>query len=252
MFEHKVRVGMGHVGRDRLLKLGAGMDILQNASWFQMDTETAILRYFAESGINMYLVSRQVDIARLPAYGEELTLRAWIYGCDRRFGLRNTVMLDEGGELCMASSAMGAFISLESGRGVKIGEEAVALLEPEPPYPMDVLPRKIAVPDARPELFEPVGVALHHLDYFRHMNNARYVDIAASCLPEGFAARRVRMEYKRPATLGQRLTPRLFAEPGRAVVSLDGPDGACCVMEFTPNPAAGGSPGFACCAGRTG
>lgn len=233
MFEQKIRVGMGHIGCDRLLKLGAAMDILQNASWFQMDTEKDILGYFAQNNVNMYLVSRQVDIARLPAYGEELTLRAWIYGCDRRFGFRNTAMLDERGELCMISSAMGAFISLETGCGVKIEQEAVDMLAAEPPYPMELLPRKIALPDAPAEEFEPVRVALHHLDNFQHMNNARYVDIASSCLPPGFAARRLRVEYKRAALLGQLLRPRLYRTPERLVLSLEGPEAVCCLLEFT-------------------
>lgn len=234
MFEQKVRVGMGHIGADNLLKPGAAVDFLQNASWFQMDTEKNILAYFAEHGLHMYLVSRQVDVERFPAYGEEFTLRAWIYGCDRRFGLRNTVMYDAAGAVCMATSAMGAFINLQTGRGVKISEEAATLLEPEAPYPMRVLPRKILLPDAEALEFEPVTVAACHIDYFRHMNNARYVDIAASCLPENFKFRRVRMEYKRPATLGQKLLPRLFFDSGkRIVVALDGPNGLCCALEFS-------------------
>lgn len=233
MFEQKVRVGMGHIGPDSRLKLGPAIDFLQNASWFQMDTETAILRYFAENGLNMYLVSRQVDISRLPAYGEELSLKAWIYGCDRRFGLRNTIMYDAAGKVCMASSAMGAFINLQSRHGAKISEEAVALLSGEPMFPMDVQPRKIAIPAVTPKVFAPLEVLSYHLDNFRHMNNARYVDMASSCLPEGFTPRRVRMEYKRPATLGQSVVPNLFAESAeRLVVTLNGPDGVCCSLEF--------------------
>lgn len=241
IFEQKVRVGMGHIGSDNRLKLGAAVDILQNASWFQMDTEKGLLGYFAANGLNMYLVARQIDIARFPAYGEELCLKAWIYGSEgRRFGLRNTVMYDASGELCMVTSATGAFISLESGRGVKISEEAERLFESVPPYPMDVQPRKIAIPAAEPELFAPVTVSAHHLDNFKHMNNARYVDIASDYLPEGFRPRRVRMEYKRPATLGQAITPHLYAEPAglagqndnRLVVTLNGPEGLCCSLEF--------------------
>ena len=83
MFEQKVRVGMGHIGAQNRLKLGAAVDLLQNASWFQMDTEKYLLEYFAEHGLNMYLVARQVDIFRFPSYAEDLTLKAWIYG-DRK------------------------------------------------------------------------------------------------------------------------------------------------------------------------
>ena len=233
MFEQKVRVGMGHIGPDNLLKLGPAVDFLQNASWFQMDTEAAILDYFVQHGLNMYLVSRQVEISRLPAYGEELTLKAWIYGCDRRFGLRNTVMYDSSGELCMATSATGAFINLQSGHGAKISEEAVGLLNSKPMFPMDVQPRKIAIPSVEPRVFAPLEVLSYHLDSFQHMNNARYVDMASSCLPEGFAPRRMRMEYKRPATLGQNVVPHLYKDSSeRLVLTLNGPDGICCSLEF--------------------
>lgn len=235
LFEQTVHVGVGHIGSDARLKLGAAADILQNASWFQMDTESALLKHFAEHGLNMYLVARQIDISRFPAYGEELRLRAWIYGCEgRRFGLRNTVMYGEDGGVCMATSATGAFINLENGHGVKISPDVEKLLKYDPSYPMELGPRKIAVPDGESLVFEPVTVSPHHLDSFKHMNNARYVDIASDCLPEGFTPRRVRMEYKRPATLGQRITPRLYADsPERLVVTLDGPDGVCCALEFT-------------------
>lgn len=233
MYEQKTRVGMGHIGADGLLKLGAAADILQNASWFQMDGEKDILAYFAEHGLNMYLVARQIDVMRFPAYGEELTLKAWIYGADRRFGYRNTAMYDAHGDICMVTSATGAFIDLATRHGAKISEEAVRLLKMEPAHPMEMLPRKISLPDSPPQEFEALPVCSYHLDSFGHMNNARYVDMASACLPQGFSPRRVRMEYKRPALLGQKISPRLFTgEGGTLAVTLSGPDGVCCVLEF--------------------
>jgi hypothetical protein len=77
-----------------------------------------------------------------------------------------------------------------------------------PPLEMEVLPRKIPLPASPQTEGEAIRVQGYHLDNYGHMNNARYVDIASACLPDGFQARRMRAEYKRAAFPGDLIIPR--------------------------------------------
>lgn len=202
-------------------------------SWFQMDTEKEMMEYFGQNQLGMYLVSRQIDITRLPAYGEHLTIKVWIYNCEKTWGHRNTILYDENGKVCMASTSMGSFINLKTGRPIRIPPEIINVITIEPPFNMDVLPRKIAVPDGIIIEKEPITVQNYHLDSYRHMNNSRYVDIATSCLPDDFQVHRVRIEYKKPAIQGDVLTPKIIQLDNKVWVYLKRIDDICALIEFS-------------------
>lgn len=221
MFTQTLKIGMSHTGADNRLKLGAAVDIMQNASWFQMDTELALLDYFARNNCSMYMVSRQFRVERLPEYGETVTLKAWICDYNERFGYRNTVVYGPDGDVCLASFATAAYVDLASGRAIRIDKEALTRVVKEPAFEMTILPRKIPIPAAEPLSFAPVLTGPHHLDKFGHMNNARYVDVAADCLDGGFSSGRVRIEHKRPMQRGESIFPFLYrVSPGHMLVTL--------------------------------
>jgi hypothetical protein len=96
--------------------------------------------------------------------------------------------LRRGGELCVASSGVGVFVDLERAA--------------------------------------PARVEDCHLDYYGHMNNARYLDLASAALPRGFEPRRVRAEYRKAALPGDRIVPWTGAAgEGSLVCALKPEDG---------------------------
>ena len=64
-------------------------------------------------------------------------------------------------------------------------------------------------------------VKQHHLDTNHHVNNQQFIDIAMDYLPEGFAIRQVRAEYKRQAFLGDILMPRVSQREDSVWVTLE-------------------------------
>jgi acyl-ACP thioesterase len=251
MYEYQLQIGISHIGTDSLLKLGAMMDILQNATWFQLDTETAFIEYFRANHAGMYLISRQIDILRLPAYGEHITVKSWVQGCDRLYGYRNTAIYDENNKLCIGTYATGAFVDIQRAMPSRISQELVNKIVSYPPLDMEILPRKIPVPpelsDVGPlvrsdtlrpheiaQSYEAVRVQSYHLDYYGHMNNARYVDIASAYIPEDFPVRRMRAEYKRMALPGDLIVPHFCqVDDSTIVITLNAEDGHIfTVMEF--------------------
>jgi acyl-ACP thioesterase len=207
MYEYHLQIGMGHIGKNGLLKPGPAMDILQNATWFQLDTETAFIDYFRKNNGGMYLISRQIDIKRFPAYGEQVTVKSWVTACDRLYGYRNTAIYDARQELCIGTYAIGAFADLGRMVPARIPQELVDTVKTYPPLDMEIFPRKIPAPENLTRLPDAIRVQEYHLDNYGHMNNARYVDIASAYLPENFPLRRVRIEYKAMALWGDLVIP---------------------------------------------
>jgi acyl-ACP thioesterase len=240
VYEYPLRIGISHIGRDGVLKLGAAVDVLQNATWFQLDTETAFMAYFRENNAGMYLVSRQIVVVRLPRYAENIRVRSWVTGCDRLFGYRNSAIYDETGALCIGAYAVGAFVDLEKAAPLRVPRELADQAEKYEALDMEILPRKIPIPGDMIQKSDSIRVQAYHLDNYSHMNNARYVDIASACLPQGFAARRIRMEYKKAALEGDIIVPFVSPacpSPGEAaslVITLNDPAGQpYTVMEFS-------------------
>ncbi|MDR0553952.1 MAG: hypothetical protein LBG76_04035 [Treponema sp.] len=225
-FEYKITIGVSHIGRDGLLKLGAAADLLQNASWFQMDTEVAIRDYFRQHNLGLYLTFRQIDIKRFPAYGETVIAKSWVYNCDRLYGYRNSVIYDSEGRFCIASVGMGAFVDLARGLPTRLPQEILDSSIRYEPLDMEVLSRKIPLPHAMTVIGEPFKVQSYHLDNYGHMNNARYLDIASAYLPDDFTLRRLRIEYKRPALPGETIIPQAGTRDDKLVIALTSPDKA--------------------------
>ena len=66
-----------------------------------------------------------------------------------------------------------------------------------------------------------------------HVNNCQYICMAEDFLPEDFKVYQMRAEYKMQAKLGDIICPKVKAETGKVIVSLDDTDGkAYAIIEF--------------------
>lgn len=235
MFTIKSRVYASRTDPGGIMKLDGAIDILQDCSMMWMESEPSFREFLAGRRLGMFLVSRQADIIRLPGYGENITVQTRIYECRDFLGYRNTVMYGEDGQPCLLTWSIGAFVSLETGRMARLPHAEMDKVTVDPRIDMEYLDRKIALPDLPGQRLGAVAVRRKDIDMNRHMNNARYVETALEYLPEGFAVRRLRIEYKRPAKLGDQLYPMRIKDPSGKwfVLLLDSRDRPCSVMEFS-------------------
>ena len=214
------------------LKLYSALQMMQDCSEMWIDTEPAIGRYFQEQGMAQLLASRQVEVLRVPRFKEELTVTTSVYEVKPMYGFRNTFVYDAQGRPCYRTWSMGAFVDMATGRLKRIADEALASLTLEPRLDMTYRDRRIAVPREGGVAMEPVGVMRADIDYNRHMNNANYVRLAMELLPQDFDVQGLRVEYRVPAKLGDRLVPTLYAVDGGYVVALSRGADVCALMEF--------------------
>ena len=70
------------------------------------------------------------------------------------------------------------------------------------------------------------------IDYNHHMNNCCYIRIAKELIPSDFNIKRVRIEYKVAARLGEELTPYLYTDGNKFYVELKCERGTCAVIAF--------------------
>lgn len=215
------------------LKLYSALQMLQDCSELWLESEPAVKRCFAERGMAQLLASRQVEVQRVPLYGEELTVRSSVYEMKPMFGFRNTFIYDAHGEPCYRTWSMGAFVDMASGRLARVDEATMAAMPLEPRLTMDYRDRRIALPKAGGEVREAVRVLRADIDYNRHMNNACYVRVAMELLPETFEVGGLRVEYRVAAKLGDMLVPTVYEVDNAVVVSLSAGKDICSIIEFT-------------------
>ena len=102
-------------------------------------------------------------------------------------------------------------------------------------FPMEYHSRKIIIPNNEAVMANLTTVSKYHLDYNKHVNNAKYVSIAEEYLPENFKAKRIRIEYKTPAKYKDILMPYIYCiNDNSIVVNLCNDKGeSYAVVEFT-------------------
>jgi acyl-ACP thioesterase len=209
MYSIKVRVAASHTGENGCLKLVSAIDMMQDCSQLWLESEPVFQNYFRDKHIAQMLVSRQLDVIRVPAYGERLTVTTGVYECRSVYGFRNTGIYDEAGEPCFLCWCIGAFVNLDTGRPEKLPRNIAAGMTMDAKIDMDYLDRKIVMPaDVPARKYPGIAIKKQDIDFNRHMNNARYVEMAFEYLPEDFETARLRIEYKQPSKYGDILYPR--------------------------------------------
>jgi acyl-ACP thioesterase len=238
MYTISQRVCASHTDAEGLLKLVSAIDMMQDCSQMWLESEPEVGRFFQKNAIAQMLVSRQIDVLRMPAYGEKLIVETRVYECKNFLGYRNTVIYDDQGNSCVTSWSLGAFVNLATGKPEKLPEAVIAGLCIDPKINMEYLSKRITLPEGIRERLSPVKVSHGDIDFNRHMNNARYVQIALELLPPEFQVSRLRLEYKMPAKYGDTLYPEIIKGEGMYYILLNDNEEnsrSYTVMEFSSN-----------------
>lgn len=226
--------------REGRLKLFSALQLLQDCSEMWKENEPAFRDYLKESGGAQFLAYRQLEVLRVPRLGEELTCTTSVFDCRGAKGFRNTIITDAEGKPCYVSWCQGAFVARQTGRLLRIPQEVVDSMHLSPRYEMEYRERRIMLPESPAIQLPPIAVQRNDIDYNHHVNNAHYVRMALEFLPAGFEIGSLRVEYKKPATLGVKLTPIIQEGDNALYITLSEAGAPICVMEFTPAAHAGG------------
>ena len=227
MYTIERTIGNSHIGADGNIKISAVVDLFQDCCGFQLDCCPVTQEFYRRCNAVTFLLFRQLDFIRAVRYGQKVTIGTEVFQMKSTYGMRNTIMYDEDGQPLIACYGGGATVNRQTGKPEAIPKDLLAVYPLGQKYEgMEYLPRKISLPkDLEPEIFDEIPVHRYHIDVNRHMNNARYLDVAEDYLPEGFRASRCRIAYKHPAKYGDIIVPvRYIPDSGRIIISLQGKD----------------------------
>ncbi len=233
MYSLKYKVTTSTCDSEGRLKLYSALQMMQDCSEMWIDSEPGVKRYFAEQDMAQLLVTRQVEIVRVPQYKEELTVTSSVYGMKPMFGFRNTFIYDADGQPCYKTWSMGAFVDKAAGKLKRVDDATIASMTLEPQLEMNYKDRRIILPKEAGQTADPVRVLRADIDYNKHMNNSNYVRIAMELLPEGFRVNGLRVEYRVAAKLGDMLLPTMYRTADGIIVSLSIADDVSAIIEFT-------------------
>lgn len=218
---------------DGQLKLYSALQMMQDCSEMWIDSVPVVRDSFAKTNMAQLLASRQVEVVRVPHFKEQLTVTTSVYEVKPMFGFRNTFIYDSEGKPCYRTWSMGAFVDKATGKLKRVEPEALASLSLDSKLEMNYRDRRINLPKAAGETFDPIRVMRADIDYNRHMNNAQYIRVASELLPADFIVHGLRVEYRAPAQLGDLLTPKLYRSDEALFVSLSTDTEVCALIEFT-------------------
>jgi len=219
MYTFTGRIRYSELDRSGRLSLPSLINYFQDCSTFQSEelgVGTEFLRRRKQVWVLTYW---QIEIARLPTLGEQIEVGTFATIFKGLYGHRNFILYDGQGEMLSWADSIWAFIDLEKGRPVRPSDECVLPYETAEPLPMKQEGRKIGrVDGGLAHLSFPV--ARQHLDTNEHVNNGQYVQMALNLFEEDSVVKRVRVEYKKSAVLGDEIFPYYAKEAGRTVVEL--------------------------------
>jgi len=226
MFSYKRIVTISECGPDRKMSVYGMMTALSDCEHFQNDNIPLVTAYCDAHRIGGFVAYRQADIVRMPACGEEIVVSSNVYELGSVVGHRHTLIESVNGGRLVTAYGLGVFVGIDTGKPSRIPAEIVQKFSPDPKHPMELLPRKIALPECAFAEAPAFLVTARFIDLNRHMNNVHYSAIAFDALSEPFCPARVRVEFKTAAKQGDTIRPLVYApEESRRVVVLKGVGG---------------------------
>lgn len=226
MYSFNSRIRYSETDESGRLSLLAMVDYLQDCSTFQSESLGLGIEHMAATHLVWMLSNWEIEVDTLPTLGTEVKVSTWSHEITKVFGRR--CFLLEGTDGCgyVKADSLWFLYDTVKGRTVQVPpEEALPYTRnAEPRLDMPELQRKVPVV-GEGRTTSPVLIRRHYLDTNHHVNNARYIQMAAEALEPGLPVTRIQVQYRKPAILGDQVTPCVHVEDEGATVDLTGSEG---------------------------
>lgn len=159
---------------------------------------------FKDTPGRWFLTAYHVKIFKRPEYGDRVQVRTWSRGMKGVSASREFEILLNGEKMAVALSNW-ARLNSETGKLERMSDESFERYESEPDrtnFGEMWLPKLKAIPKSLMERKFTVGRNL--TDPNRHMNNVRYLDLAAEMLPIDCEPNEFEITYRKAFALGEK------------------------------------------------
>lgn len=211
MYQWNTRIRYSEVGTNGLLTMCSLIDYFQDCVNLDADDRKVGFWELSRKGWGWILLTWQIEVNRYPAMGEEVVISTAPYSFKGCFGNRNFFMHDKEGNLLACADSSWMLMDFANGKPVRDMGEIVSAYELEEQYPMEYSRAKIVLGDKREEM-EHFHIGRNHLDTNNHVNNGQYVAMAQQYIPADRMIRKMRVEYRKQAMLGDEVIPLVSKE----------------------------------------
>ena len=226
------RVRFSETGADKKLTLEGMLNYFQDCATFHSEDIGVGIDFLTARDRVWVLSSWQICVDRYPDVCENIEVATYPYEFKGFLGMRCFAMKTREGELLARANSVWSFLSVSAGRPVRVEEDVRLRYGLDPKLDMEYASRKVPMPKTG-QGRRPVVVRREHLDCNGHVNNGKYVQLAADYLPEDFVVGQMRAEYRRQSVLGDELYPFVELEKDVCRVALCDADGRPCeITEF--------------------
>lgn len=220
MYHFNGRVRYSEVDENRQLTVDMLINYLQDCCCFQSEDLGVGLDYWRDHQIAWVIGGWQIEIARMPVYGEAIDVQTWPYRFAGFRAERNFRIDSADGEHLVQADSNWVLVDAKTGRPTRITKEHANLYTMEPALEMERPPRKLRIDETLAEAKEPFAVQQKHLDTNHHVNNGQYVVMALEYMPAGQHVSQIKVEYKHPAVLGDTIYPLVVEKEREIQVAL--------------------------------
>ena len=146
------KVRFSEIDHTEKMTLPSMINYFQDCSTFQSELLGLGVDYLKEHQRAWVLSAWQVEVVRYPKIAEEISVHTWASGFKGMFGDRNFCIKDKEGNMVAYAHSLWVYMDMKKGRPVKPSEDEVELYGTGEPLEMEVLPRKIPLPEQMEEL----------------------------------------------------------------------------------------------------
>ena len=257
MYSFNTRVRYSELAEDKCASLFSIVNYFQDCCTFESEDGDIGLSWLSDHGTAWMLTAWQIHIIRRPRYCEDIRVTTWACGFRYFIGKRSFTITDKSGNVLVYAMSEWAYYNVVKGLPEKnVPEKELEVYGMDTPiedrfdeFGLDsyvssnperaVLKGKIHIPapedteDSSDANTAPIVVTADNLDTNHHVNNAQYVALAKSVIPEEIDIKHFRAEIKKQSLLGDIINPVLIREEDRIIVILNDENGqAKMIAEF--------------------
>ncbi len=213
-YERRILLRSKDVDLYRRLRLSRLFELLQEAAITHTEQLGMGREKTLDRGLLWVVTLQRAEIARMPEYDEQVTLRSWPGKTMHVFFPRHYLLEDEAGLPLVRANALWMLVDQNTRRMVFPDRWGIVIDGEERQGELALPASPARLPLTRERSFT---VPFSYVDLNGHMNNTRYFDLMEDCLPDPAAGRKLReisTEYSSEAKLGDTLSVRWGGEEG--------------------------------------
>ena len=221
MYSFNERIRYSELGENGELSLLGLMNLFQDCSTFQSEDLELGIDYLKRKNKAWWISAWQVDIEGMPVLAEKVEVGTYAYAFKGFYGYRNFFLKDEFGNFLVKADSIWFHYDLLNKRPSKPDEASlnVYLAGNEKRLEMSDIVRKFDLSGDFKQCKEIV-VGKSDLDTNHHMNNAVYISIARNIIDEEFRVKKLSVQYKTAAMLGDIIIPGIARNENSYIVNL--------------------------------